>query len=126
MKYWEDFQTKFGFGDGDEIPRDAWHVRYVYVRELNKLLKANGSSVRVCAYDRGGCHNPMLILPIPATVADSVSETVLCSGDFGFCGEPAKTDSAFSDAVAALGETDVDDLVTIGRVRTSKRRARRV
>lgn len=31
MKYWEEYQSKWGFGDGDAVPPDAWALRYVYV-----------------------------------------------------------------------------------------------
>ena len=32
MKYREDFQSKWGFGDGDAVPPDAYLLRKVYVR----------------------------------------------------------------------------------------------
>ena len=39
MKYWEEFQTKWGFSDGEASPPDAQACRTVYVREINKLAK---------------------------------------------------------------------------------------
>jgi hypothetical protein len=29
MKYWEDFQTKWGFGDGDAVPPDAYPLNII-------------------------------------------------------------------------------------------------
>ena len=124
MKYWEDFQSKYGFGDGAAVPPDAWHVRYVYVRELNRLAKANGSSVRAYAFDRGGMHNPLLILRADASAVDDREEAVVCGGSLEFIDTEPEEDEAYRDAVAELENTDVDDLVVVGKVRVLKRKAR--
>ena len=42
MKYWDDFQTKWGFGDGDAMPPDAWACRAVYIRAINRLARKRG------------------------------------------------------------------------------------
>jgi hypothetical protein len=124
MKYWEDFQSKFGFGDGDAVPPDAWHVRYVYVRELNRLAKANGSSVRAYASDRDGMHNPLLILRADASAVDDREEAVVCGGSLDFLGTEPEEDAAYQDAVTELEDTDVDDLVEIGEIRMLNRKAK--
>lgn len=28
MKYWDEFQDKWGFNDGDSVPPDAWQIRW--------------------------------------------------------------------------------------------------
>ncbi len=58
MKYWDEYQSKWGFGDGDAVPPDAYLLRYVYVRELNRELVKRDSAVRLLAYDRG-CDQPV-------------------------------------------------------------------
>ena len=62
MMYFEDFQQKYGFNDGSSVPPDAREAREVYIRTINKLAEALGSKDRAYAFDRGGFHNPFLIL----------------------------------------------------------------
>ena len=80
MKYWEEFQSKWGFGDGDSIPPDAWALRYVYVREINREAVKRNSSVRLFAFDRPGMHNPYLILRAPVGLVKGIPEADLCKG----------------------------------------------
>lgn len=62
MQYYDDMQHKYGFSDGEAVPPDARECREVYIRFLNALAERLGSKVRAIAYDRGGVHNPYLIL----------------------------------------------------------------
>lgn len=71
MKYYKEFETKFGFNDGESIPNDAPEHRQVYVQFLNAIAEKLGSTVRAIAWDRPGCHNPYLILLVPADKVDS-------------------------------------------------------
>jgi hypothetical protein len=80
MRYWESFQTKWGFGEGETVPPDAWALRYVYVREINRLAAKLGSKVRLIAYDRGGHHNSLLIRRIDAEAVRKAQELDLCKG----------------------------------------------
>lgn len=125
MKYWEEFNSKFGFGDGDAVPPDAWALRYVYVREINRLAKAKGSAVRAYAFDRGGMHNPYMILRADADKIDDKSEREVCGGSLGYdVGTDPGEDTAYGDAVAELYVTDIDELVVCGKPRILKRHAK--
>jgi len=66
MRYWADMQAKYGFQDGGETPVEAEACRYIYVTAMNKLLKKHGSAFRVLSWDRGGVHNSILIVWVPA------------------------------------------------------------
>lgn len=115
MKYWEEYQSKWGFGDGDNMPPDAWARRYVYVREINKRAAAKGSAVRLFAYDRWGVHNPYLILVCPAEAApeDALS---MCSGGFDWLpadgAEYPGFDDAMEEAIDECDESGIDNLVS--------------
>ena len=124
MKYWEEFNSKFGFGDGDAVPPDAWALRYVYVREINRLAKAKGSAVRAYAFDRGGMHNPYMILRADADKIDDKPEEEVCGGKLDFVEVEPDEDSAYGDALEELCGSDVDELVVCGKVRILKRRAK--
>ena len=80
MRHWDDFTSRRGFGDGETIPPEAWALRYVYVREINRLAAAGGSDVRLVAYDRPGCHNPFLISRVTADNLRDMPELDLCKG----------------------------------------------
>ena len=82
MKYWEEFQSKWGFGDGDAVPPDAQACRHVYVREINRLAADNGSAVRLLAYDRPGLHNCYLIVRVRADLVKDVPPEQLCKGQW--------------------------------------------
>jgi len=82
MRYWEDFQSKGGFEDGDSVPPDAQALRYVYVREINRLAAKLKSKVRLVAFDRCGMHNCLLIRRIDAKAVRRAQERELCSGAY--------------------------------------------
>jgi len=178
MKYWEEYQSKWGFGDGDAVPPDAWALRYVYVREIgagespaptgagstlpagssaqaanqteahpphssdaqrrtnNRIAKGLGSAIRLFAHDRSGLHNPYLIGRAAAKAVDKVPEKSLCKGLYRGGWDPGENwtepdaDTAMDAAVAAAGEMELEDLVSVkvtiaGRLRSSRTARRR-
>ena len=62
MQYYDEMQTKYGFGDGGSVPPDAEACQTVYVEALNQVAARLGSEVRAYSYDRPGVHNPVLIM----------------------------------------------------------------
>ena len=126
MKYWEDFQTKWGFGDGDSVPPDAQLLRQVYVRELNSLLRKRKSKVRLLAFDRPGVHNPYLIVRVPADMVRDVTPRKLCMGQWNGGWEPRgdwqepEPDQAYDSVLAEAEEMELDS-----RVETTVRLKRR-
>jgi hypothetical protein len=118
MKYWEELHNKWGFSDGDAIPPDARACREVYIREINKLAKRKGSSVRLLAYDRPGMHNCYLILRVDAESVRNIPPRRLYSGDqitcktlmLGGWSEPP-ADDAMQAAIEEASEMDLDSLV---------------
>jgi len=119
MKYWEEYQSKWGFGDGDAIPPDARACREVYVREINKRAAARGSAVRLLAFDRTGMHNCYLILRVAAEQVRDVPPELLCKGpweggwsmptDSGWTETP--DDEAMEEAIQEAFELDLDQYV---------------
>jgi hypothetical protein len=126
MKYWEDFQTKWGFGDGDSVPPDALMLRQVYVRELNRLLARRKSAVRLLAFDRPGMHNPLLIVRVTADMASGVPERKLHLGQLNGGWEPRgdwhepEPDAAYEAVLAEAEGMELDS-----RVETTVRLRRR-
>ena len=117
MKYWEDFQSKWGFEDGDSVPPDALLLRQVYVRELNRELRKRKSGVRLLAWDRPGMHNPLLIVRILAESVRKVPLGRLCVGQMagGYDPEPGwqepEPDTVFDQVIEAAQELDLDGMV---------------
>ena len=117
MKYWDEYESKWGFGDGDSIPPDAYACRLVYVREINKLAVKYKSKVRALAWDRAGLHNCYLICFIEAAKVKRVKPAKLCTGDFhgGYVPkEPwneATRDAGMDKAVRKAFDMDLDSLV---------------
>ena len=93
MKYWEEYQSKYGFGDGDATPPDAYALRTVYVREINKLAAERGSVVRLLAWDRNGCHNTWLIIRVQAALCRDVPAKRLCVGQIEGGWQPKNLDT---------------------------------
>ena len=130
MKYWDEFQTKWGFSDGDAIPPDARACRQVYVREINRLAARRGSQVRLLAWDRPGVHNCYLIVRVPADRVKRVKPERLCSGQWDGGWEPrnpnweeAVPDEALEEAIREAFELDLDGYVeTRVRVKPSRRK----
>ena len=82
MKYSAEFDSKFGFGDGDSMPPDAHEVRTVELFAMNTLLAALGSGVRLVPLDRPGVHNCWLWSRCPAKTVDQIIQRV---GLWNFC-----------------------------------------
>jgi len=126
MKYWEDFQTKWGFSDGDSVPPDALMIRQVYVRELNSLLRKRKSKVRLLAFDRPGVHNPYLIVRVPADIVQGVPPRKLYRGQQDGGWDPRgdwqepEPDQAYDSVLAEAEEMELDC-----RVETTVRLKRR-
>ncbi|MEI6166507.1 MAG: hypothetical protein WCS52_04875 [bacterium] len=128
MKYWEDFQTKWGFGDGDSVPPDALMLRQVYVRELNNLLRKRQSAVRLLSYDRPGIHNSLMIVRVDAQLVCKVPERRLWLGQEiggweppGDWSEP-ETDAAYDAVLDEAEDMELDSMVET-TVRIKRRRA---
>ena len=125
MKYWDDFQTKWGFGDGDSVPPDAHLLRQVYVGELNSLLQKRKSSVRLLAWDRPGLHNPLLIVRVPAAMVRDVPLKQLTLGQWNHGWQPEgdwqepPTDAAYD---AAIDEAQLMELDSMIVTRVTRRR----
>jgi hypothetical protein len=118
VKYWEEFQSKWGFGDGDAVPPDAQACRHVYVREINRLADQKGSAVRLLAYDRPGMHNCYLIVRVPAELVQDVPTEKLCVGQWEGGWEPTDpnwkeptADGAMESAIQAAFDLDLDGYV---------------
>ena len=75
VKYWDDFQSKWGFGDGDHLPPDALALRTVYTYAYNKLAAALGIGERMVPLDRPGMHNCYLLTFQSATVAGDLCDS---------------------------------------------------
>ncbi len=75
MKYWEQYQSKWGFGDGDATPPDAVQVRAVYIHVFNTLAQQAGTGQRLLPYDRPGMHNPWLVFAVPAATLPAIAGT---------------------------------------------------
>ena len=120
MKYWDAYQSKWGFSDGDVIPPDAKACRTVYVREINKLAIHKKSKVRLLAWDRSGVHNCYLICVIPVEWVKNVKPTRLCIGQWDGGWKPKKDtwdevgkDTGMNDAIQEAFDMNLDDLVEI-------------
>jgi hypothetical protein len=117
MKYWEDYQSKWGFGDGDAVPPDAALLRQVYCRELNRELQKRKSTVRLLAWDRPGVHNPLLILRVSAHQVRGVPERRLWLGQWDGGWQPEgewqepDADEVFDQVIADAYSMELDDRV---------------
>ena len=117
MKYWEEYQSKWGFQDGDSVPPDALLLRQVYVGKLNRELLKRKSGVRLLAWDRPGMHNPLLIVRILAESVRKVPLGRLCVGQMagGYDPEPGwqepEPDTVFDQVIEAAQELDLDGMV---------------
>jgi hypothetical protein len=120
MKYWDEFQTKWGFSDGEAVPPDAAACREVYVQEINRLAEQNRSAVRLLAFDRPGVHNCYLIVRVPAALVKDVAEKRLCVGQWEGGWQPADPDwkEPADDEALAAAIREAFDLDLNGYVET--------
>lgn len=82
MQYFEEMNDKYGFSDGGALPDGIEQYRSVYIQGFNKLLKDNGSDVRVIAYNRPGCHNSVMVLRVTAEEFTAIPPKDVTDGDF--------------------------------------------
>jgi hypothetical protein len=121
LKYWNEFDSKWGFNDGQSIPEDAYEARRVYVQAVNTIANGLESSVRVVAWDRPGVHNPYLIVFFERDLLASL-------GDFDYArpeqwpldvyraleqAQEAIPDEAMQDAIQRAEEDDLDQYVIV-------------
>lgn len=104
MKYWDDMQDKWGFGDGDQTPPDAQACRTVYLQAVNHLLELEGSAFRYVLYDRPGMHNSCLVVRV-------MKENVGASLDGGEWFESTERDDALLAALQRAGDLDLDSYI---------------
>ncbi len=102
------------------MPPDAWALRCVYIREINRIAKGLGSAVRLFAHDRSGLHNPTLIGRAAAKTVGKVPEQSLCKGLYRGGWDPGEGWTEPSEDVAmlesveeALVRDDIDGLVEV-------------
>ena len=86
--YWDEFISKYGFGDGDHLPPDCWETRTAMVRLINAAAEQLGSDRRVAEYDRPGMHNSCMVLIVPKEPDDETSAE-----------QEADADDALDDAI---------------------------
>jgi hypothetical protein len=114
MRYWEDLNDKYAFSDGNSVPPDAYLCRTVYVQALNAVAARLKSNVRAVAFDRGGCHNPCLIVMVTVKQFKKIPAPDVTSGDFDLDSIPDEkepTDAAWEATVAECMEMNLDDFV---------------
>ena len=121
MRYFDDMNDKFGFGDGECVPHDASVCRQLYCRFLNVLLEKHGSECRIVTYDRPGLHNWCLWQRIPRSVFDGLSENIRNSEEpINDAIEEPVADEGWALALAEACELNLDELVMV-RVSTDEK-----
>lgn len=71
---WDDFTSKYGFGDGEQLEDIDFAARTLIVERLNQLPEFHNQGIRAVAYDRPGLHNACLIVLLPALDGKSDDE----------------------------------------------------
>jgi hypothetical protein len=115
MRYFEEMESKWGFGDGEATPAHIDLYRKAYVLAINRLAEAKRSQFRAVAFDR--CtHNSCLI------VFTNVSELTGHTADELADGSVAPTytflqyrdtDAAMSEAYSEASDMEPDSYVEI-------------
>lgn len=115
MRYWDDMQDKYSFGDGAAIPAEAELCRSVYVQAVNALAEHKGSMVRAVCYNRPGCHNPILILMVTLKQFEKLTPAQVIGEDDlpDLPDEKEPTDDAWEAAVEECQEQGLDDYVIV-------------
>jgi len=114
MRYWDDMNDKYAFGDGCSVPPDAELCRSVYVQALNIVAARLKSNVRCIAYNRPGSHNPVLIVMVTLAQYKKIPHPHVISGDFDLDSLPNEkepNDEAWEATVAECNEMGLDDYV---------------
>jgi hypothetical protein len=81
MRYFDDMTDKYGFNDGGSEPDGARTYRRLYVQCLNAIAELRGSPVRAIAYDRPGCHNTCLIMPVSKAFFNTLQPDDVLTGN---------------------------------------------
>ena len=102
---WEDFTSKYGFGDGASVePRD-FEARAKLAEMLNDHEAMKAAGLRALEYDRPGLHNPCLVVVVEGR---SKSDTELLkswlAGEIGKARLPHELELAISELVAEAYE----------------------
>jgi hypothetical protein len=86
MRYFDDFDSKFGFSGGDDIPEDAWAVRTAGTYIFNRTAERAGVPTRLIPLDRPGAHNWLLLriskLDICRLEIDTLGHRAFAMGPF--------------------------------------------
>ena len=122
-RYWDDFQTKWGFGDGNSIPDGAGIYRDVYLKVVNELARRNGSRHRYVPFNRPGVHNYYLVILVPGQWFEEVylpsqaGQEIWQAADDDVLNQyevPEKErDTAMRDAVAKASELYLDQYLDV-------------
>lgn len=116
MQYWEEMDSKYGFGDGEAYPAGVVLYRDIYIKTVNKLAEKHGSAVRVVPFDRGGCHNSVMKFEVSK---DWYEKEYLPKqkGEYLESAEAlperSEIDDSFRAAVEEAMELDVDGFVVV-------------
>ncbi len=113
MQFYRSFRNVNGFRNGWDVPPQARQVREVYVRFLNVAAAQLGSQVRAVAFDRGGLHNPLLILFTPVEDFKLIDPTRIATGVDNFAWEEVNPDMAMLKAVGLCDKNNIDEWVNV-------------
>ena len=88
---WEDFNSKYGFCDGETLEDRDFRARGHLVRMFNKHPAMKKARVRAIEYDRPGVHNSCLaiLLPNPEGKSDKQLEEEWLAGKIKACDLPS-------------------------------------
>lgn len=112
MRFWNDMQSKYGFGDGDAVPDGVAVYRAVYIRTVNTLAAQLGSAVRATAYDRAGVHNWCLVLFYRAEDL-AAREIIDFTQPLDITAETVEPDDAMNEAIRQTYEFDLDSFMRV-------------
>ena len=111
MRYWEDFCSKYGFGDGGAIPPDAEKARQVYVRAVNAKAEELGSNCRVIPYNRAGMHNAWIIISTTREFYAGLTDVQRLHGADLYPEKGETKDDAMTEAIDWAMEQDLDQFI---------------
>lgn len=109
---WEDFTSKYGFGDGASVePRD-FEARAKLAEMLNDHEAIKTAGLRALEYDRAGLHNPCLLLLVEGR-AKSNTELLKSwlAGEIGKAPLPGELELTISELVAEAYELCIRESV---------------
>lgn len=109
MNLYESMQSKFGFGDGDAMPAQAWAARDVYVAAINNVAARLGSGVRIVKFNRCGMHNACMVLTVKADCGLDLAAEHESVGNAAL----ADQDDQMQDAIAQCYELELDQFIHV-------------